>query len=81
MFGQHAMDAFGSIDRLGNPQIGGKRAQHIGVFACQITDLAYQPNHIAQGFLGAPIEIGMHEHGDMVRRRLGAWNRKIHILA
>src|SRR4051794_12447942 len=44
----HAVDALGAIHGLGDPQVGGQAAEHVGVLARQIALLAQQHDHVAQ---------------------------------
>ena len=65
------MHALFAVDRLGDPQIPGEAAQHVGVLTVDVCALGDQSNHVAQGHLDAAVKISVQAHGDVMRWRLG----------
>ena len=77
----HAVDALGAVDGLGHAQVRGQAAERVGVLARQVPLFAEQHDHVAQRPDHALIEVGVHRHRHVVRRRLGAGIVEPQILA
>src|SRR6266567_4156752 len=77
----HAMDALGAVDGLGHAQIRGQAAKRIGILARQVSFLAEQYDHVAERPHHTLVEVGIHRHRHVVRRRLGTGIVEPQILA
>jgi hypothetical protein len=75
------VDALGAVDGLRDVEITGEAAQHVGVGCREAGLFAQKRDHLAQRLDGALVEVGVHAHGDVVARCLGARPRKVQVIA
>ena len=67
----HGVDAFPAIDHLGNAEIDGHAAQHVGVIASQVLFVDQEIDHFPHGHLGRFFQVLVKPHRDVVGRCFG----------
>src|ERR1700739_4957214 len=74
------MDALVAVDQLSDTQIGGERAERVGVLRAQAGMLADERDHVAQRLLRRVIKVFVETHGDPAIRLFRARIFELHVL-